>query len=103
MTIELEPTFARAHDNYAWALATCPDDSLRDAVAAVKHADAACKLTSNGNWKYLSTMAAASAEAENFEDALKWIRRAIDTAPDDQGESLEGLKIMYESGEKLAG
>ena len=99
--IELEPTFARAHDNFAWALATCSDDQLRDAVAATKHADAACKLTQHNNWKYLSTLAAANAEADKFDAAVRWIGKAIELAPETQTESLNSLKEMYEAGQKL--
>jgi hypothetical protein len=44
----------------------------------------------------LDTLAAAHAEAGNFEPAVKWVKRAIDLAPPAAHESLRERLALYE-------
>jgi tetratricopeptide (TPR) repeat protein len=64
-------------NNLAWALATCPVDSVRNGARAVELARQADQLTSNRDPQILSTLAAAWAEAGNFTKAIDAAERAF--------------------------
>ena len=79
---------AEAHEAMALLLATCPNDHVRDGDKAVEHATAACKLTNGRDWICLDTLAAARAEAGDFDSALKWANKALKLAPADSQEPI---------------
>jgi Tfp pilus assembly protein PilF len=65
-------------NNYAWVLATSPDDSLRDGTRALELATKAADLTGYETPHILSTLAAAYAETGDFENAKKWSAKSIE-------------------------
>lgn len=78
--LRLEPDTHEAANNVAWILATSPDDALRDGAEAVRLAQRVCEATNNENVAALDTLAAAYAEAGQFEKASQTMERAIELA-----------------------
>ncbi|MDA8563386.1 tetratricopeptide repeat protein [Mariniblastus sp.] len=79
-------------NNCAWVLATSTDDELRDGSRAIELATEAAEMTDFKEAYILSTLASGYAETGNFDDALKWIDKAIDA------NAKEGKKLAEEDG-----
>lgn len=79
-SLELNPNQPVVLNNLAWLLATLPDDNLRNGNEAVALAQKANELTGGKNVIINGTLAAAYAEAGNFEKAVEIARKAIELA-----------------------
>lgn len=75
---ESNPEESGLLNNYAWTLATSPFDDLRDGERAVEMATQACELTEYKQPHIVSTLAAAYAEAGDFESAVEWSTKAVE-------------------------
>ena len=67
--VEINPDFALAYNQLAWIMAVCPGVEFRNGDKAVTLAQKAVKI--NPETSYMDTLAAAYAEAGQFEDAVK--------------------------------
>lgn len=80
--IRLDSENADAFNNLAWLKATCCDDKFRDGNLAVKLATKACELTEWQSGDCIDTLAAAHAEAEDWENAVRRQEQAIELSAD---------------------
>jgi tetratricopeptide (TPR) repeat protein len=74
--IRLDPNNAEAHGSLAFLLAVGPD-GVRDGRQAVEHATRACELTGWNDPDFIHTLAAAHAEARDFDKAVEYQKRAL--------------------------
>jgi Flp pilus assembly protein TadD len=65
-----------AAERLVWLLATTPSPALRDAVEAIRIAEAAARHTGDRDAAILDALAAAYAAAGRFPDAIRTARRA---------------------------
>jgi Tfp pilus assembly protein PilF len=78
--LRLDPGLVGALNNLAWLLATSVDDQVRDGREAVRLARRACELTEYREPVIIGTLAAAYAEAGEFDQAVETAKRAADLA-----------------------
>lgn len=95
LALAQQPDFPEWLNNLAWLLATCPDNAVRNGPEAVRFARRACELTQYKQTIYLGTLAAAYAEAGQFDDAVPTAKKACDNA------SALGETDLFESNQKL--
>ncbi len=82
-------------NNLGWTLATATDPKVRDGKAAVEFATKACELTAWKQPTYLDTLAAAYAEAGDFDTSVRRQIEAISLLND------ANVKKVYEARLKL--
>jgi len=78
--LRLQPKNVVVGCNFAWLLATCPDERLRDGRRAVKLATAGCEQMKWKEPELIDTLAAAYAETGNFDEARTREIRALKLA-----------------------
>ena len=99
VAVEIDPSFALAWNNCAWLLATASDASLRNGRQAVEFATKACELTGYQKADVLDTLAAAHAEAGQFEQAVQRAKEAIDKADAKHKPAIEKRLALYATGQ----
>ncbi|HEY1789982.1 MAG TPA: hypothetical protein VGJ73_17685 [Verrucomicrobiae bacterium] len=77
-----DPDWIDAEKNLAWLLATCPDPGVRDGPRAIQLARRACEATHYRKGDIVATLAAAYAEAGQFDEAVVTVKKAIKLAQD---------------------
>ena len=78
--LQSEPDSILPLNNLAWVMSTGPDDSLRNNKIAVQLATKANQLSKESNPVFIRTLAAACAQAGQFEKAIETARRALEQA-----------------------
>jgi tetratricopeptide (TPR) repeat protein len=96
--IRIDPKLGRAFQSAAWLMATCPEPRYLNAEYALTAAKTAIELDGE-NYRYLDTLAAALANAGQFEEARETMERAIELAPSDIVEVYKARLAKYEAGE----
>jgi tetratricopeptide (TPR) repeat protein len=99
-TLRIEPENAEALNLLAWIQATCSSPELRNGGSAVANAQRACDVARPAEWYHLGTLAAAHAEAGQFDDAVRCARRALDMAPPEERKECQECISRYERHEQ---
>ncbi len=96
--VRIDPKLAAAYDSLAFLKSCCPVANLRNGLEAIEAARKACELTSWKNHWYLTRLAAAYAEAEDFEQAIASQNRALDSAAltDEDRREMKARLALYE-------
>jgi tetratricopeptide (TPR) repeat protein len=94
--IELDANCADAYRSLAWLQSTCPDERFRDSKQAVIDAERAAKLSAAGNCFVLEALAAAHANAGDFEAAVHYQKLAMSVAPKSFEPQFSERLAMYE-------
>jgi len=94
--IALEESSGRAYHCAAWLMATCPDDQYRNGQLAIQAAEKAIELDGRDDFAYLDTLAAAYANAGQFDKAQKAIAEAIPIAAEGHVKPLEQRLELYQ-------
>ena len=99
--LQHNPQHASMANNLAWLLATAPQAALRNGAEALRWARVARDAAGRRDANVLATLAAAQAEAGDFDEAVRAQRRAIELArrdgPADFVTRLEARLRLYES------
>lgn len=90
-----------AQQQLALILAACPQDNIRNGKKAMESAKLACELTKWKDWNCLDTLAAAHAELGQFDEAVKWQRKAIQIASAEKREVCTERLALYKAGKPL--
>jgi len=91
--VDLPGVGARTYLSAAWFLATCPSSRYRDAELALKAAQHAMELSSAPDWHCLEVLAAAHANAGDFDQAVAYQSKVLEMAPPDAEGAARRLEL----------
>ena len=99
--IERDMKSAPAYQAAAWLMATCPDSRYRNQKLGLHAAKKAVELAAGDavTAKYLDTLAAALANAGQFEEAQGRLKQALKRATAEEVSELQRRLALYEAGE----
>lgn len=100
--LRLKGDWSEAAQHLAWILATCPDDSIRDGKKALQYARLAQQHSQEPTPLLLDVVAAALAEAGEFDEAADTARQAVErytkAGAETQANEVRGRMDMYIAG-----
>jgi len=79
--LSIDPNYATAYENLGFFAATCPDPHYRDAQKAFENASRGFQLDGGDSYYTCIPLAAAYAEAGDFEKAIAVQQKVVDFAP----------------------
>ncbi|MEX2138630.1 MAG: tetratricopeptide repeat protein [Pirellulales bacterium] len=83
-------------NNLAWVLATSPDEKIRDGQRAIELAKQGCEATEYKEAHILSTLAAGYAESGEWDEAIKWSKKAVELGGEAIDDQLKKELASYE-------
>ncbi len=96
--VAINGQYARAYQNAAWMMATCPDKKYRNTELALSSAKKAIELEPTATMRAFDTLAATYAASGKMPDAVKYQKRAIQLAAEGEREEVQQRLALYERG-----
>jgi tetratricopeptide (TPR) repeat protein len=96
----LEPELPDGYNELAWLWAAAADKKVRHPDLALEHAGRACQLSDWKDGRCLDVYAAAHASAGNYDQAVRWEKKALAQAeelPKTLVEQMEARLKLYEA------
>jgi tetratricopeptide (TPR) repeat protein len=90
---------AEAHRSLAWLLSTCPNPQYRNPRQALDAAERAAQLAAPGDPFVLDAVAAAHANAGQFDRAIRAQQEAIANVPGDFAQPFQDRLALYQHGQ----
>lgn len=97
--VRVMPKDSRPNSMLAWFLATCPDSRFRNGAEGVSAAKKACELSQWQRSNCIDTLAAAYAEAGDFDKAVKYEKQSLtdsSLAPKERQEREKRLALFQQ-------
>jgi tetratricopeptide (TPR) repeat protein len=94
--IKLDAKSGPAYQAAAWLMATCPDSKMRNTDLALRAAQQARELLGRRDYRALSTMAAALANAEDYSQAVATQTEALEVAPPEESQDAQKRLELYQ-------
>jgi len=99
--VAINSKYARAYQNAAWLMATCPDSKFRNVDLALSAAKKVIELTGERTPQTLDTLAAATAAVGNHREAVSLQQEAIRLAEKEDKSELSQRLALYERGKSF--
>ncbi len=95
----LNPRQPNVYKNLAWLQATCPDATLRDGAEAVANATRAIERAPEMRSEWLDILAAAHAEAVQFDLAVRYQEEVLAKCPPSSRDEQQARLELYQAGQ----
>ncbi|MDX1926492.1 MAG: tetratricopeptide repeat protein [Pirellulaceae bacterium] len=96
--VAINGQYARAYQNAAWMMATCPDKKFRNTELAISSAKKALELEPAPSMRAFDTLAAAYAATGKMQEAVKYQKRAVQLASESERDEIKQRLALYERG-----
>jgi tetratricopeptide (TPR) repeat protein len=95
--IQLDDKLGSAYQGAAWIMATCPDDHYRNEELALSAAQKAMELDGDKDPRYIETLAAAYANAGQYDSAVAILQSHLDKMPKQYVAGAQARIQLYKS------